>query len=386
MAILGADFPGLRIRPEVAEGEAVSAGQVLFRDRRRPDIAFVAPVDGQVASIRYGAKRLFAGLVLDCSPSDPAASQSDAPPDAHSRDAVLALLTKNGFWPSFIMRPFGGMPDPQSKPDAIFVTATPANKDAPDPRAVLVGQLDAFGRALEALAILSDGQVFLCQPKGSDLMPVVPAKVTVAKFPEKPGFGLPGTHVHRLHPVGAGRSVWTIGYQDAVSIGHFLATGQLDFSRVVAVSGSAGGAAKTVRLPLGAKLYDAMQACFPHREGGSPRGGSRLVSGNQERGREAAFLGRYHEEVTRLPVARRSRSIHPEPIIAHAGLDHGLAMSLLAVPLMRALSMGDVETAKRLGCLELLEDDVAALSARCTSGTDYARCLRQALDALKEAA
>lgn len=380
VAILGADFPGLRIRADVAEGDVVRAGQVLFHDRKRPDIAFVAPVDGEVTAIRYGAKRLFSSLVLKCD-TKAEGSEPLTAPDASERNAIVAALTRTGFWPSFIRRPFGGLPDPNTTPSAIFVTATPASQSAPDPRAVLDGHLDALGRALEALTLLSDGPVFLCQPKGANLLPVVPAKVTVAKFAAKPGFGLPGTHVHRLHPVGTGRSVWTIGYQDAVSIGHFLATGQRDFARMIAVGGCAGEPAKTVRLPLGAKLSDVMRACAPQS-----LAGSRLMSGSEEQAREAAFLGRYHEEVTPKPTRHTAASIRPEPIIAHAGLDRSLAMNLLAVPLMRALSVGDVESAERLGCLELLEDDVAALSARCTSGTDYGRCLRRALDALKEAA
>lgn len=380
VAILGADFPGLRIRADVAEGDVVHAGQVLFHDRKRPDIAFVAPVDGEVAAIRYGAKRLFSSLVLTCG-TKAVASEPEVSHVAGERKAIVAALTRNGFWPSFIKRPFGGMPDPSAIPSAIFVTATAASESAPDPRAVLEGRLDALGRALEALTLLSDGPVFLCQPKGADLLPVVPAKVTIAKFSTKPGFGLAGTHVHRLHPVGAGRSVWTIGYQDAVSIGHFLATGQRDFTRMVAISSSAHDPSKTVRLPLGAKLSDVMRSDAPQS-----LAGARLMSGSKEQAREAAYLGRYHEEVMRKPAKPASASIHPEPIIAHAGLDQGLAMNLLAVPLMRALSVGDVESAERLGCLELLEDDVAALSARCTSGTDYGRCLRRALDALKEAA
>ena len=49
---------------------------------------------------------------------------------------------------------------------------------------------------------------------------------------------------------------------------------------------------------------------------------------------------------------------------------------------MRALSVGDVDAAERLGCRELIEEDVAALSRLCTSGADYGRLLREVLDQL----
>ena len=56
------------------------------------------------------------------------------------------------------------------------------------------------------------------------------------------------------------------------------------------------------------------------------------------------------------------------------------------MPLIRALAVGDVEAAARLGALELIEEDIALLSTLCTSGADYGALLRQALDILAEAA
>lgn len=380
VAILGADFPGLRIRADVEEGDFVDAGKVLFRDRKRPEIAFVAPTDGRVLSIRYGAKRMFSRLVLECADVSTRHGEKAAAPDVQDRESLLAALTGSGFWPSFVTRPFGGMPDPQIRPEAIFVTATPASESAPDPRKILEGQLDAFAHALDALAQLTDGPLYLCQGKGDDLLRVDRTKVTIANFPSKPGFGLAGTHVHRLNRVGAGKTVWTIGYQDVAAIGHFLLTGHRDFTRAVAVNGPAASEPKIVRVLQGAKLSSLLASLA------NVVGASRCFSGGLERGREAAFLGRHHEEVAFANLPSRSPSRHSQPIIAHAGLDHALTMNLLAVPLMRALSVGDVETAQRLGCLELLEEDVAALTARCTSGTDYGRALRGALDALRQAA
>jgi Na+-transporting NADH:ubiquinone oxidoreductase subunit A len=52
------------------------------------------------------------------------------------------------------------------------------------------------------------------------------------------------------------------------------------------------------------------------------------------------------------------------------------------MPLMRALSIGDVEAAENLGCLELIEEDVVSLTQICTSGADYGALLRHMLDEL----
>jgi len=51
---------------------------------------------------------------------------------------------------------------------------------------------------------------------------------------------------------------------------------------------------------------------------------------------------------------------------------------------MRALAVGDIETVERLGGLELLEEDMALLTWRCPSGTDYGQLLRGILDTLHQ--
>ena len=60
-----------------------------------------------------------------------------------------------------------------------------------------------------------------------------------------------------------------------------------------------------------------------------------------------------------------------------------MAFNIPPVPLLRALSVGDTETAERLGCLELAESDVALLTHVCPSKIDYAPLLRKALDEIE---
>jgi Na+-transporting NADH:ubiquinone oxidoreductase subunit A len=55
---------------------------------------------------------------------------------------------------------------------------------------------------------------------------------------------------------------------------------------------------------------------------------------------------------------------------------------ILPVPLLRALLVGDVERARALGALELVEEDLALLSYVCPSKSDYGSLLRDVLDQL----
>ena len=74
----------------------------------------------------------------------------------------------------------------------------------------------------------------------------------------------------------------------------------------------------------------------------------------------------------------------PAPLVPTAALERALAFDVPVVPFLRALSVGDAETASRLGCLEMLEEDLSAVSLACTSGADYRRMLRHVLDELAE--
>jgi len=54
-------------------------------------------------------------------------------------------------------------------------------------------------------------------------------------------------------------------------------------------------------------------------------------------------------------------------------------MDILAVPLLRALLVGDTESAQKLGCLELDEEDLSLCTFLCPSKYEYGPVLRENL-------
>ena len=393
IALLGADLPGMRPKLLCEQGDPVERGQAVFHDRANPEVVFVSPVSGIVHSITLGPRRSLSALVI-ASDSD----QHEPAPDVVkpvTAENLRALLLAKGMWPSFLTRPYGRIPAPDAVPDAIFVTVTPDNPHAPDPRVVLEDQRGSFAAGLKALALLTSGPVHVCQTPGVDLTAGCGASVRGAFFPEAPSSGLSGTHIHRLHPVDQNRSVWSIGYQDLAAIGKLIETGVQDFSRVVALAGPRAKRPRLIRTIAGASLQDLIRGETLPGEQGSPLC---VLSGSVANGRQASWLGRYHQQVTLLDGAQPRRKItqkglgrvfrktspHPAPLIPTAALEHALPFDIPVVPFLRALSVGDAETASRMGCLEMVEEDVAAVSLACTSGADYGRMLRHVLDELAE--
>jgi Na+-transporting NADH:ubiquinone oxidoreductase subunit A len=376
VALLGEDYPGLRIHAEVAAGDLVRPGQVLFRDARRPGICFVAPIAGRVAALTLGPRRVFSSLVIDPdgqAPPDPAASP-DTAGDAR------ALLLASGLWPAFVTRPFGGPPDPDAHPDAIIVSAVPSSVCAPDPADVLHGRQAEFETGLEALTALtepSDALVHLCLVTGSPIPVPGHARIRVHHRRAWGGWVTAGGQAARVHPMRPGGQVWTIGYQDVIAIGHLLGGGGVDPLRVVGL-GTGQGATRRVTVPLGADLRALLAG------GAAAPGGAHPRSGSQTHGRRATYLGRHHDEVGFAPPLMAQGGAGRQAIIPVSGLNRALPVDLPTVPLMRALSMGDAVACERLGCLDLLEEDVAPLTAMCTSGTDYGRRLRAVLDQIRK--
>ena len=374
-------MPTIPIRQVAPKGAEVEVGQVVFRDRKHSEIAFVSPIAGTVGDVSFAPRRMLSVFTI----LPRAATEPEARPcDDSDPAAIRRTLLERGLWPAFIARPFGGIPDPAATPDAIFVTATRASMTAPFPANVIAGRDADLTRGLEVLTTLTEGQIHLCQATGAPALAGIPSLVKITHFPDREGQGLPGTHVHRLFPVHDGRTVWTIGYQDVLAIGHLFRSGRYDPLRSVAVHGPRCVHPAVLRVPLGADLGAVLRERIDGDD--TP---PRLLSGSELRGRDGVYLGRHHDEITvthpRGALQRRPPRA-PRPLFALAPLERAMPMNILPVPMMRALSTGDAETAQRLGCFELLEEDVAPLTALCTSGTDYARCLRDILDTLRKQA
>ncbi len=382
VALLGADAPGVRAELMVSEGERVAAGTPLFRDRRRPQLQFTSPVSGTVAAIHLGPGRRLSSLQVAVDGNERKRFDVSAPSD---RERTQALLLASGLWPGFIARPFGRIPDPGSAPDAIFVTALDTQPLAADARVVVAGGEADLGRGVACLKQLTDGPVFVCQAPGAAFVPDDEQIRCVEVVGLHPA-GLAGTHVSRLFPLADQRCVWQINYQDVMAIGALLRTGEVVGERVVALAGPGILRPRLVRIAQGADLDDLLQ-------GEMSEGPRQIVSGPPLGARPSRFLGRHHWQAGVAPqpqpaarpgwFARHAARLKPPAVVPTAALERALAIDVPVTALLRALSVGDSETAARLGCRDLLEEDMALLSYAAGAAQDFGLLLRTTLDVLE---
>jgi len=116
VALMGSDLMGIRAEMLVAEGDDCVHGAPLFRDRKRPEIVFTAPVSGRIEEVRLGAKRRLEVLVISRTGDD--STHFDVP-NVPDRTAARKLILESGLWPCLRTRPFARIPDPGSAPQAV---------------------------------------------------------------------------------------------------------------------------------------------------------------------------------------------------------------------------------------------------------------------------
>jgi Na+-transporting NADH:ubiquinone oxidoreductase subunit A len=382
VAFVGADHPGLRVEVLVERGQSVSVGTALCRDRRRHDICFTASVSGTVSEIVTGPKRHVTAIVI-AAEGDERLEFDHAASDA---EAIRTLMLTSGLWPALRTRPFDRIPSPENYPDAIFITAIDTAPQAADPNAVLAERGDDFSNGVAALALLTSGPVYVCQD-AAEPMVYETEQIKPVRFVGPHPAGQVGTHIARLFPLRDKRQVWHINYQDAAALGALIKTGRPDPLRTIAVGGPGVRNPSLVRVPMGADLHALVNQQ-------SRPGAKRILSGSTLSGRESQFLSRYHLQasvVAEAPPQRHnwlldslSKAARPAPFIPTQALEQALGADLPIVPLLRALSIGDAESAMRLGCLQLGEDDLALATYVTGGGTNFGQCLRNVLNILEE--
>lgn len=448
VALLGADYVGMKPTMHVAEGDRVKRGQLVFEDKKNPGVRFTAPASGKVVAVHRGARRAFQSLVIEVDDAEraafaPGALKDDAEqvefesfaavkgkaPEQLTREQVRELLLESGLWTALRARPFGYVADPGvndgNGPHSIFVTAMDTEPLAPSVDVVLAGKVEDLHRGVEVLRHLTDGAVHVCRAANSSI-PVSPAPGILAEIFDGPHpAGTPGVHIHFVDPVHRGKTVWHIGYQDAVAIGRLFATGRLDVERVIALAGPPLANPRLVRTRIGASTTELLAGEDLSKDGDGAATGDEhrvisgsVLSGTKAQGNELGYLGRYHNQIS---VLREDRgrdlfgwmapggdkfslvraflsAITPERKYAFTTTTNGdpraivpiglyekvMPMDILPTFLLRSLVMGDLEQAEALGCLELTEEDLALCTFVCPGKNEYGPYLREVLTTIEK--
>ncbi|MEZ8991137.1 Na(+)-translocating NADH-quinone reductase subunit A [Vibrio breoganii] len=416
VALLGEEYVGMRPTMHVREGDVVKKGQVLFADKKNPGVVFTAPQSGTVTQVNRGAKRVLQSVVIEIAGDEQITFDKYEQNELAKLDAdvIRKQLIDSGSWTALRTRPFSKVPAVDSTTNAIFVTAIDTNPLAANPDVIINDQSEAFVAGLDLLSALTNDKVFVCKNGGS-LPRSEQSNVEEHVFSGPHPAGLVGTHMHFLYPVNEEHVAWSISYQDVIAFGKLFLTGEIYSDRVVALAGPVVNNPRLVRTTVGAYLPElADKEMMP--------GEVRIISGSVLWGTNAAgphaYLGRYHQQVSALREGRdkellgwampgKNKFSITRSFLGHLfkGQLYNLTTSLnggerAMVPignyekvmpldieptlLLRDLCAGDVDSAQRLGVLELSEEDVALCTYVCSGKYEYGELLRECLDTIEK--
>ncbi len=417
VALMGPDYHGMKPTMAVQVGDLVKKGQLLFTDKKCEGVRYTAPAGGRVSAINRGAKRAFQSIVIevDGDEAETFPQHTIEAARALSADHIKEQLIQSGQWTAIKARPFGRVADPATTPSGLFITAIDTHPHAPDPEQIISREADAFALGQALLAEMVTCQVYLCAAPGSDIPEAGHERVSRHDFAGPHPAGLPGTHVHFLMGASSQRIAWTIGYQDVIAVGRLFLDGALYTDRIISIAGPAASKPRLVLSRLGADL----QALVAGEQEGDD---ARLISGSVLGGRgvqsATAYLGRYHSQVSLVkegkdrafmgwlspglrkhsvmgiylsswlgskPVAMSTNTNGSERAMVPVGAyEKVMPLDILPTQLLRALLVGDTETAQALGCLELDEEDLALCTYVCPGKYEYGGILRDNLTLIEK--
>ncbi len=410
-ALKPTDFEGLTPRLVVKPGDPVKAGQPLFCDKYYPDVLFVSPVGGTVASVNRGERRRVLEVVVKEEPSAGAVDFGRPAPETMDAGAIRKLLMAAGLWPFLRRRPYGTIARPDETPRDIFISCFDTAPLAPDYSFLLRSVEKEFQTGIDILARLTPGNVHVGLPAGGTLRfeNLRNAKITFYSGPHPAGNA--GVQIHHTAPLNKGEAVWTINPQDLLFIGRFFTTGKPDFSKTIALAGSEVTRPRYLKTTLGAALGPLLEGNLKmetrHRiVSGNPLTGKKLLPDN--------YLSFYDSQITVLPegdyydfmgwakprlnkfslshayfswlMPRRSyvpdTNLNGEEraYVMTGQYEKVLPMDILPVELIKSILADDIDRMEKLGIYEVVEEDLALCEFVCTSKIKVQEILRKGIN------
>jgi len=416
VALKGDDYIGMKPTMEVAEGDRVKTGQLLFMDKKNEGVKYTSPATGKVIGVNRGAKRKFETVVIEreeddyVSFLDPREKSAEECTDREIR----SILQESGMWCAFRTRPFGKVPRLDSSPASLFITAMDTRPLAANPVVVIGADRENFALGLKIVAGLADVPTYLCLKDGSAIDVTPPETIETVEFSGPHPAGLPSTHIHMLDHAMESRIIWHIDYQDIIGIGHLFSTGFIPTEKIVSLAGPAVKKPRLIRIPIGADMHEVCAGEIVSTP-------TRMISGSILDGREINefhhFVGRYHNQISALhegsarsffgwarlgsdrystkpafiSAMDRTRKFAMKTalwggrraIFPQGNYDKVMPLDIIPIALLKAIAVGDTEKSRNLGALELIEDDLALCSFVCPGKNDFEPMLRRVLSEIE---
>lgn len=407
-AVIPDDFTGIIPRMDKKEGETVMAGEAIYHDKNDERIKVTAPVSGTLKQVVRGNRRKIMAIVIE-------PDESGSQVSFDTREDAKTLLLESGLWCMMRQRPYDIVPNPEVRPRDIFITAFDSAPLAPSLNVVMGDDRDYLKKGIEVLATLTNGKVYLgC----SDNEFIDDSGAEVNTFAGPHPAGNAGVQIANVKPVNKGEVVWTLDVVTAARIGKLFTTGTVDYSTVVAITGSGVETPCYVRATMGCSLESLLKDRLV-----SDNKDKRIIAGNVLTGVKESLDGFLHAPYRHVTVINEINkkdefmgwaSLSPKKfsiyrdftswifggrhqevdldakinggeraIVMSGEYDRMLPMDIYAEFLIKAIIAFDIDKMEQLGIYEVAPEDFALAEYACTSKIELQRIVREGLDKMR---
>ena len=409
------DFHGIIPKLIAKEGAEVKAGESIFYSKSDDRILFPSPVSGKVIEIIRGAKRKIISIKIaaDGKQSFKDFGKQDA--DKMSAEEVKNHLLSSGCWPFVKQRPFDIIANPSQSPKAIFISAYASSPLAANYDYTLAGKEQELQAALTAISKLTTGSVHVSVGKDSSSPFSGLKNIQLHNVSGPHPVGNVSTQISQIDPLNKGEVVWVINPHDLLVIGELLLTGNFNFSRTLALTGSQFENPSYVSVVAGASISDVVAKNINTDN-------TRIISGNVLSGTQVSeddFLGYYDNQITAIPEGddyeffgwnkpvfnkiSPSRALtfswltpkkkydlntntngEHRAFVVTGSYENVFPLDIFPLQFLKACMYQDLDEMENLGGYEVAPEDFALTEFICVSKQPHQKIVREGLDLMKE--
>lgn len=409
VGIVPDDFEGHVWKCRVKEGDTITKGTPLLSDKETDRIKLVSPIAGTVKEIRRGERRKILAVVIAANDNNTEAPKYNLTLTAESiRETLLA----SGIWAMMRQRPFDIVPEADSVPRDVFVTAFDSAPLAPE--LFDSTTINYVEKGLEILSILSGKKPFI-STSAAHPYEFTNGENLIIEGPHPAGNV--GVQIAAVAPINKGEVVWTMDISVVFRIGKLYSDGAVSWETIVALTGPEMPDPHMVQTVIGSDIKQLLPSSVAEDST------LRIISGNVLTGKRVApetdFLRFPYHQITVIREGNNAdefmgwASMSPnkfsikrtfpaflkglaKPFPFDARIKGGKRAMILSGEfdkvfpfdiypeyLLRAINSGDIDKMEKLGIYEVAPEDFALPEFVDTSKHELQQMVRNALDTLR---
>ncbi|MCA8941932.1 MAG: hypothetical protein KDB80_05165, partial [Planctomycetes bacterium] len=143
VAVSAREFPGIKPKLLVKEGDSVRTGDPLFFDKKDRDTMYLSPATGKVTKVLLGARRALQRIEITLGTGDEFAELAHVAREklaSTDREELIKAIKQAGLWPLLRQRPIGRTAKSEKAPSAIYVNGMDTEPLAADPAFCVEGK------------------------------------------------------------------------------------------------------------------------------------------------------------------------------------------------------------------------------------------------------